>query len=156
MTLAALVVAAVATVGVHLWLDVLPQLQTQQRAVTQVAEGESVETAGQTLALRGTRWDEFEAPKGMRTLSVRLDASGGADATWCGAFTLSEVNGDRVWLDARSVVDVPYDAGESSCRDESIAYEILAVFVVPADATGPFHLDVPGDAAEVTRFTIDE
>lgn len=153
---AALALAVVATVGVHVWLDVMPAVQTQAQNITSVAEGESAEIAGQTLSLRSARWDEFEAPHGMRTVSVRLNASGGDDATWCREFMLSEVHGDRVWLDARSELDVPYDAGEASCRDESFAYEILAVFLIPKDAPGPFHFDIPGESGAVTRFAIEE
>lgn len=156
VALAALVVAAVATVGVHAWLDVLPAMQTQAKTMTQVADGESVEIAGQTMSLQSSRWDEFEAPAGMRTMSVRLDAGGGDDATWCQAFTLTESEGGRVWLDARSELDVPFDAGESSCREEPFSYDILAVFLVPEDAVGPFHFDVPGETSEVARFTIEE
>lgn len=156
MALAALAVAAVAAVGVHVWLDVLPAMQTQARSVTHVADGESVEIAGQTMSLQSARWDEFEAPEGMRTLSVLLHAGGGDDATWCRAFTLTEVHGGRVWLDARSELDVPYDAGESSCREESFPYDILAVFLTPEDAVGPFYFDVLGDASEVARFTVAE
>jgi hypothetical protein len=153
--LIALAVAAVATVGVHVWLDVLPAMQTQTMTMTHVADGESVEIAGQRMSLQSARYDEFEAPEDMRTISVRLHAGGGDESTWCQAFTLTEAQGGRVWLDARSELDVPYDAGESSCREESFSYDILAVFLVPEDAVGPFYFDVPGDATEVTRFTIE-
>ncbi|MDQ0642757.1 hypothetical protein [Microbacterium murale] len=155
IALTALAVAAVATVGVHLWLDVLPSIQTQTKTVTDVAEGENVEIAGQTMSLQSARFDEFKAPSGMHTVSVRLNAGGGAESTWCQAFTLSETQGERVWLDARSELDVPYDAGESSCREESFSYTILAVFLIPDDAVGPFHFDIPGELGEVTRFTVE-
>lgn len=156
VALIALAVAAAATVGVHVWLDVLPAMQTQAQAITYVAEGESVEIAGQRISLQSARYDEFEAPDEMRTISVRLHAGGGDDATWCRAFTLTEAHGGRVWLDARSALDVPYDAGESSCRDESFSYDILAVFLLPEDVGGPFYFDVSEDASEATRFTIEE
>ncbi|MCS3842982.1 hypothetical protein [Microbacterium sp. AK031] len=156
VALTALAVVAVTAVGVHVWLDVIPSLQTQAQTITNVAEGENVQVAGQTMSFRSARWDEFEAPDGMRTVSVRLNAGGGDEATWCRDFTLAEAHGDRVWLDARSAVDVPYDAGEASCRDESFAYEILAVFLVPEDAVGPFHFDIPGELGEVTRFTVEK
>jgi ferric-dicitrate binding protein FerR (iron transport regulator) len=155
VALTALAVAVIATVGVHVWLDVIPSVQTRAQTITNVAEGESVEIAGQTISLRSARADEFEAPEGMRTVSVRLNAGGGDDATWCREFTLTEMHGERVWLDARSELDVPYDAGEASCRDESFAYEILAVFLVPEDAAGPFYFDIPGEPGEVTRFTVE-
>lgn len=156
VAVAALAVAAVASVGVHVWLDVIPSVQSQAQTITNIDDGESVEIAGQTMSLRSARWDEFDAPDDMRTVSVRLNAGGGEDATWCREFTLAEAHGDRAWLDARSVVDVPYDAGEASCRDESFAYEILAVFLVPDDAVGPFHFDIPGEPGDVTRFTVAE
>ncbi|WP_426188198.1 hypothetical protein [Microbacterium sp. TWP3-1-2b2] len=156
LALTALAVAAIATLGVHVWLDALPQVQAQAQDITQVTDDESVEIAGQTLSLRSARWGEFDAPEGMRTVSVRLNASGGDEATWCREFTLAEAHGGRVWLDARSVLDVPYDAGEASCRDESFSYEILAVFLIPEDAAGPFHFDIPGELGDVTRFTVEE
>lgn len=156
VALTALAIAAVATVGVHVWLDVIPSVQTQAQTIKNISEGESTEIGGQVMSLASARWDEFEAPEGMRTFSVRLNAGGGEDATWCRDFTLTEAHGDRVWLDARSELDVPNDAGEASCRDESFAYEILAVFLVPGDALGPFHFDVPGEDGVVTRFTVEE
>lgn len=156
LTLTALAIAAVATVGVHLWLDLLPEMENRAQTITQVAEDESAEVAGQTISLRSARFDEFEAPDGVHTVSVRLNAGGGDESTWCSDFTLTEVRGGRVWLDARSAVDVADDMAESSCREESFSYEILAVFLVPDDATGPFHFDIPGDIGEITRFTIEQ
>lgn len=156
VALIALAVAAVATVGVHVWLDVLPSIPTESTAVTNVAENERVEVAGQTISLQSVRWEEFEAPDGMHTVTVRLSAGGGPEATWCRDFTLSESHGARVWLDARAELDVPYDAGESSCREESSSYKILAVFLVPEDVVGPFFFDIPGELDEVTRFTIEQ
>jgi hypothetical protein len=150
-TLIALVVAAVAVVGVHVWFDVLPNSE-ESRVVD--AQDRSAHIAGQTLALDSARWGEFEAPSGSRTLSIRMESDGGPDATTCGLFTLAEAQGDRVWSNARSALDVPYEAGESYCLEESGPYAILAVFLLPDDAEGPFLLDVPGDD-EIARFPVE-
>lgn len=150
--LIALAVAATTCAGVHVWLDVLPTLEDED--VTMVAPGRSADLAGQQLSLSSTAWGEFEAPDGMRSLSVLLSASGGSDASICGATSLTEPATGRVWLDGRSLVDVPYERGESSCTVESGSYDVLAVFVVPDDAAGPFELDVPGDG-DVARFVIE-
>lgn len=150
--LAALLVAAAAVVAVHLWLDVLPATSGDPSTIDAV-DG-SAEIAGQTLSLDSARWDEFEAPDGSRTLSIRIASGGGADATTCGLFTLSEADGDRVWSDARSALDVPFDAGESYCQEASGPYAMLAVFLLPDDARGPFVLEVPGDG-EVARFPVE-
>ncbi|WP_435747156.1 hypothetical protein [Microbacterium sp. PMB16] len=151
LALVSLLVAAAAVVGVHVWLDVLP---ASGGPAVIAAEDGAADIAGQTLDLDAARWDEFEAPEGSRTLSIRLDAGGGADATTCGQLTIAEAQGDRVWSNARRVLDVPFDAGESSCLEGSGPYVILAVFLLPDDADGPFLLDVPGDG-EIARFVVE-
>lgn len=152
VALTALLVAAAAVVAVHVWLDVLPAA-TGDPTTIDAGDG-AAEIAGQTLVVDSVRWDEFEAPEGSRTLSIRIDSGGGADATICGVFTLAEADGDRVWSNARSVLDVPVEAGESYCQEASGPYVILAVFLLPDDADGPFVLEVPGDG-EVARFPIE-
>ncbi len=152
VALIALLVAVVAVVGVHVWFDVLPA-STDDTAMIDARNG-SAEIAGQSLALDSARWDEFDAPAGSRTLSIRVESGGGSDATACGLFTLAEAEGARVWSNARSVLDVPFDAGESFCQEESGPYVILAVFLLPDDAEGPFVLEIPGDG-EVARFPVE-
>ncbi|MBT2483473.1 MULTISPECIES: hypothetical protein [unclassified Microbacterium] len=152
LALTALAVAAVAVVGVHVWLDVLPAAESSTQIMT--AENGRAEIAGQTLTLSSVRWGEFEAPDGSRTMSIRLDSDGGPDAESCGLFTLAEVEGDRVWSNARTGLDVPYDAGASYCQEESGPYVILAVFVLPDGVDGPFQLEVPG-ADRSARFAVD-
>lgn len=148
----ALLVAAVAVVAVHVWLDVLPTATGDPRTIEAV-DG-TAEIAGQTLSVGSARWDEFEAPGGSRTLSIRIDSGGGSEATTCGLFTLAEAEGDRVWSNARSALDVPFEAGESYCQEASGPYALLAVFVLPDDADGPFVLEIPGDG-EVARFPVE-
>lgn len=148
----ALGAAVVAVAGVHLWLDALPTVR--EGDVTIVAAGASSEIAGQRLSLESTAWDEFDAPAGMRTLSILLSASGDEEASICGSTRLTEPSTDRVWLDGRSLLDVPRERGEPSCTVESGPYDVLAVFVVPDDAAGPFELDVPG-SGETARFLIE-
>ena len=150
--LIALLVTAIAAVGVHVWLDVLPTSAARTPAIVEVEQ--RGEIAGQTISIDSVRWDEFDAPAGSRTISVRLDATGGKDATYCGELTLAEVDGARVWLDARAEFDVPSDAGERSCLEESLPYDILTVFLLPDDAVGPFHLDIP-DGDRITRFSVE-
>jgi hypothetical protein len=151
VALAALVVAAAAVVGVHVWLDVLPA--SGGPSMIEAADG-TADVAGQTLELGTARWDEFEAPEDSRTLSIRIDAGGGPDSTTCGQPTLAEVEGERVWSNARSALEVPYDAGESACLAGSGPYVILAVFLLPEDADGPFVLDIAGDG-EIVRFPVE-
>lgn len=153
LPLIALAAGAVAAVGVHVWLDVLPASTRVAQTIT-VADPQA-EIAGQTIALERSTWSEFDAPEGSRTLSIRLDARAGAEATTCGTFALTEQHSGRVWENARSVLGVPSDAAESSCQTESAPYEILAVFLLPADADGPFWFDVPGDSGAIARFSVD-
>lgn len=146
---------ATAAFLVHLWLDVLTLERPDTPDVVAAVDG-GAEIAGHTLSLTNRAWDEFEAPAGSRSLSVRLSASPSAAPTICGPLTLTEPRSGRVWLDARSDLDVPYDSGERECLDEeSGPYSILAVFLLPEDATGPFALDVPDEDDRVARFTID-
>lgn len=152
LALTALAAAAVAVAGVHVWFDVRPATESSTEIVT--AENGRAEIAGQTLTLGSVRWGEFEAPDGSRTVSIRLDSDGGPDAAPCGLFTLAEVAGDRVWSNARGGLDVPYDAGASSCQQESGPYVILAVFLLPDDVDGPFRLEVPGPD-RIARFAVD-
>ncbi|MGO1849588.1 hypothetical protein [Microbacterium sp.] len=151
--LIALLAAAIAAAGVHVWLDVLPSSEADRPVIVEVER--RGEIAGQTIAVDSVRWDEFDAPVDSRTVSVLLDATGGKEATMCGAFTLSEVDGPRVWLDARADLDVPSDAGERSCLEESLSYDIFVVFLVPDDAVGPFHLDIPDLDSRIARFTVE-
>lgn len=152
LPLTALAVASVAAIGVHLWMEALPLLPRMARDTTTVEASAAI--AGQTLTIGPVEWEEFDAPSGSRTLSIRLDASGGADATACGVFSLTEPSTGRVWENARSALVVPYEAGESGCRDGSAAYEILAVFLLPDDAEGPFAFDVPDTEGMIARFVI--
>lgn len=152
--LTALALSAIAVAGVYFWLDVQPVIEKESVTVIESADGRA-EIAGQELVLDDARWDEFDGPEGMRVVSVHLRASGGPDATMCRDVTLSEVHGSRTWLDADDVVDVPYEAGESSCVEESAPYDIVAVFAVPEDATGPFHLDIAGERRVVARFLVE-
>lgn len=149
--LLALAISLAVCAGVHVWLDVLPTVRDD--AVTLVAPGQSGELAGQRLSLTSTVWGEFDAPAGTRSLSVLLRASGGTDAALCGATRLTEPATGRDWLDARSLLGVPRDRGESTCTAESRSYDVLAVFVVPDDAAGPFEFEVSGDG-ETVRFVL--
>lgn len=151
--LIALIVAAVAVVGVQFWLAVAPALSRTSQSIEMVETDADI--AGQTLRMGSARWDEFEAPSGSRTLSIRLDSGGGADASTCGPFVLTEPSSERSWQEATSVLDVPYDAGERSCVEESAPYRILTVFLVPDDASGPFFFDVPGPDQVTARFVIE-
>lgn len=150
--LAALLIAAVAMVGVTVWLDVLPSIRPTDRVIE--AES-SVELSGQTLSLGSVEWGEFEASDGARTLSVRLSSTGGFDASTCGVSTLTEPDSSRTWVSSRASIDVPYDEGESSCIAESSSYRILLVFLVPDDADGPFRLDIEGSDDDLARFVIE-
>src|SRR5690606_26935313 len=105
----AFLIAATACAGVHVWLDVLPTMRDHDVTVSE--SGQSTEIAGQHLALTSAAWDEFETPAGMRSLSVLLHASGGEDASICGATSLTEPSTGRVWADARSLLDVPRERG---------------------------------------------
>ncbi|MFB7250080.1 hypothetical protein [Microbacterium sp. NPDC056234] len=152
-SLGALLLAVVAVVAVHVWFDVLPS--NTSASVTAVSADDAVDVAGQQLLLRSVREDEFDAPEGAHALSVRLRSSGGLDATTCPAFLLTEAAGGRVWESSRAELDVPHDAGESGCRAESAPYDILAVFVVPDDATGPFWFDVTDEDGTVLRLPVE-
>ena len=112
LPLLALVVAATATIGVHLWFDAAP-LAGRDEPTYLMADG-TVEIGGHDLTVTSARWDEFPAPAGSVTLSIRLDARSGADAENCGAFLLSEADGDRVWQDARR------DVSPGSVREMSV------------------------------------
>lgn len=149
-----LLAAAVAAVAVHVWLDVLPAQEGDEETIVAAADG-TAEIAGQTITVERSAWDAVPAPAGSRTLSVGLYATGGAAATGCGPLRLVEAGSGRVWLDARSELDVPFDAGERSClAEESAPYTILPVFLLPEDAAGPFTLEIPDEADRIGRFPV--
>lgn len=152
--LTALMFTAIAVAGVYLWLEVSPVTERHRLTIVPASDG-SAEIAGQELTVESTRWDEFDSPPGTRSVSIRVHASGGADAMTCGPFMLTEATGGRTWLDADDVLDVPYEEGESSCLEDSAPYDIISVFVVPEDAVGPFHLDVAGEGNVVARFDVE-
>jgi hypothetical protein len=157
LPLIALAVTAVAAIGVHVWLDVIPASTRGAHTITMAEpqDDPQAEIAGQTITLDSAVWSEFDAPEGARTLSIRLDARPGADATTCGAFALTEVDGGRVWEKADAELEVPSDAGARGCLEESVSYRILAVFLLPAEAEGPFWFDIPGDDGESARFSVE-
>lgn len=153
-SLAALVVASAAVLAVQLWFHVRPNVDTT--AHDPIVAEKSVELGGHRLSYASARWDEFAAPDGSKTLSIRLDAHSRPETELCGTFHLTEVNGDRVWLPAGSAVDVDSE-DELSCREDMRSYRILEVFLLPADAVGPFWLDVPvGDDMQTVRFRIGD
>lgn len=149
--LIALAIAAGAAAGAYLWLDVLPSQRTSEIVV---AADDRADVAGQTLSLGSTRWDEYPAPDGTRTLSVRLDASGGADSELCTLASLTDRPSGRTWEPSREGLEVPYDDTERSCVASPDSYRILLVFLLPDDAEGPFDLDM-GVSAELARFVVD-
>jgi hypothetical protein len=151
--LIALLAAAVALVVVSLWLDVLPSRESAP-PTPHVADG-PIDLGGNRLELIRAIPDEFPAPDGAHTLSIRLAADSTEDAERCGTFTLREATGDREWLTAGSAVDVRYGDEESSCRKGTGSYRILTVFLLPNDADGPFWLDIAvGD--DVVRFPVGD
>nr|WP_314840965.1 hypothetical protein [uncultured Microbacterium sp.] len=152
VALIALAAAAVAVVGAYLWLDVLPDVGSRP----EVVQGDpTADLSGQRLTLGDAEWDEFDAPEGSRTLSVRVSSSGGGDAAFCGPATLTEHGSARVWLSSRDGLDVPGDLGESSCAMDSSPYRMLLVFLLPDDASGPFDLDIAGGDHDVARFVVE-
>jgi len=154
LSLTALMFCVVAVAGVHLWLDVMPIADRQKETITVVDDG-TAELAGQEVTLEDARWDEYPAPDRARVVSVHMRGSGGPESTSCGRVTLSEVQGSRTWLDADDVIDVPYEAGQSYCTEESEPYDITSVFLVPDDVEGPFFLDIAGDDHTITRFLVE-
>lgn len=153
IALVALLVAAAAAFLVHLWLDVLNDPLPDEPTVVEAVDGRA-EIAGHELELRAATRDAFDAPAGSHTVSVTLTAVPLAEPTGCGPLLLTEPSSGRAWIDASRDLDVPRDAGERYCLDdESASYRILAVFLVPDDASGPFLLDVPDDDG-IARFSI--
>lgn len=152
LALAGLAVAAAAAVSVHVWFDVLPTTDDAGPVIT--ASDGTAEVGGHRLSVEGVEWGEFSAPDGSTTLSVTLRAHSADEAELCGTFLLSEAPSGREWLDARGDVDVRTD-DERSCRSGSGAYRILAVFLLPEDASGPFWLDAPIGSADVLRIRVD-
>lgn len=151
VALLALAVAIVAVVGAYVWLDVLPGIRPAGRVI----EADSTaDVAGQTLSLSGAEWGEFEAPEGTRSLSVRMTSSGGPEAGSC-TISISEPSTSRTWLSSRDGLDVPYDEDERSCTIEGSSYRILAVFLLPDDAEGPFLLDVEDGDHVTARFLVE-
>lgn len=151
--LIALAAALVAAAGAYVWLDLLPNLPPDGPRVT--AAETSAEIAGQTLSMGDATWDEFDAPDGTRSLSIRLSSGGGIDAEPCGPATLTETDSGRVWVSSRAGLDVPYDEGERSCIADDGPYRILLVFLLPDDATDPFDLDIAGADDDLVRFVVE-
>ncbi len=150
--LIALAIAVVAMLGATVWLDIVPSVRSTDRVI----EAEStVDIAGQTLTLGPTEWGEFDSPEDTRVLSIRLQSSGGSDASLCGQATLTEIDTDRTWLSSRKSLVVPSDEGENSCLPEPASYRILLTFLLPDDADGPFLLDIEGSDNDLARFRID-
>ncbi|MBO9624935.1 MAG: hypothetical protein J7484_01020 [Microbacterium sp.] len=154
LAIGGLVLAALAAFGAHFWYDVRPRIGADKPYVTADESG-AVEAGGNRLSIWSVTRAEFEAPTGSTTLSVRMHAASTEDSERCGAVTLTEADGGRVWLDARRDVDIRSDE-EHSCQEGSASYDILAVFLLPDDARGPFWLDVPIGRSDQVRLLVEE
>lgn len=152
LALTGLLAATLAAAGMHVWFQTLPALEGSEPSVV-ISDG-SVELGGHLLRVSSTRWGQFDAPEGSTTFSVVLDARSDQESALCGDIALAEANGSRVWLQAHRDLDATSD-DEWSCQEDSRFYGILAVFLLPEDASGPFWLDVPIGSSEVLRFRLD-
>lgn len=94
----------------------------------------------------------LEVPAGTRALLVTIDVDPTADAEGCGAPSLHELEGaGRAWR-MSAALDWYDMERPTACRSEPEGpYTIATPFLVPADATGPFAVEVV-TAGELPRF----
>lgn len=119
-----------------------------------VAAGEVGVMSGSELSNIRTAWgspqesEELGVPDDARLLAVALDIERTGDAHMSCSFRLSEQGGrERVWMPAISRLtwtffDTPSDC-DTSVKEQK--YTALVPFLLPADAEGPFLLEVLGD-----------
>lgn len=119
-----------------------------------VAEGEIGRTSGSEVSNVRSVWgspgenEDFAVPDGANLLGVAVDIERTGDAHMTCSFRLSEQGGQRrVWLTAEARLNWTLFDTPSRCdtAQEGSKYSALAPFLLPADAKGPFFLEVLAD-----------
>lgn len=124
-----------------------------------VAAGETVggATWGEAT-LEEMPMTEGEAPEGARAALLRIQVDPSGDPIECGSPVLHETAGlQRSWDLTRSAGELP-DGLEEELRcpeGSTAAFELVVPFILPADAEGPFSIDVevPELSPQFLRFT---
>lgn len=94
--------------------------------------------------------DNENAPPHTEVLQVTVAVDPGVFTANCGTPTLHEVGGqNRQWIaDRDNLLDLPYDENRMvACDSATSPFEMTLHYIVPADAKGPFTLNVVVDRA---------
>lgn len=129
-----------------------------------VAAGEEEVVSGETWGPAQIELVEDDDPRatgvpsGARLVVATIEVPVGAE---CFAPMLREVDGlEREWNQARRV-ELNWhtsDGASGYCSAENVTSRLETPFVVPADATGPFELDVsiPDELPRFLRFVVGD
>lgn len=154
----ALVIAAAAAFGTHLWFETRLALEGQHTTLTVATDGTGT-IADQQITLVSTAFDlpGLTHPDGTRTLTVRLTSDGAHSENSCRSTTLVERDGQhRTWNELTSAATAGSAGSAVTCTDEPGRYDIEAVFILPSDATGPFRVELADtDVTGVLAFGIE-
>lgn len=128
-----------------------------------VAEDDSAELVGASFGpVRSAVIEDLsglDVPDGAKVIAAAVPVDPGPKGVSCRRPTLTQQSSGRQWALMRSEIGVPYnpDEPEFCSADELGDYELIAPFVIPEDAEGPFWLDVwPQDSGGMfLRFSID-
>lgn len=164
-------IIVVALIGLGAFWYFLTWQPVQQGAYNQperIAAGEVGEMSGSEVSNIRSAWgspqesEELDVPDGARLLGVAVDIERtGADHMDC-SFRLSEAGGQRrLWMPAVARLTWTFYDTPSDCTTaaEDKKYTALVPFLLPADAKGPFLLEVLGSEKPrylQLEFTPDE
>ncbi len=139
--LALLIPGAVVVIGGQEWIT---YYGFRPISPIDVREGESADFAGATFGPArvsdGTATQRERIPNGARILVAEIPVQPGAESPGC-TVTLRETTGQRRhWEVQPNALD---RTGHVSCTTENSGrYVVEAPFLVPADATGPFAIEL--------------
>lgn len=128
-----------------------------------VDQGETAELAdatwGPVRAVDVTDAEELTAPSDARVIAVAVPVDPHGESPSCFSPVLVEQDTGRRWEEMTTELGIPYSAEEpTNCTkpedDENgdpgpvVPYEIIVGYIVPADAEGPFWVEV----AEINSY----
>jgi hypothetical protein len=160
LALGALVVLVPATYAAVTWNEWSAVLQNSASQPITVEPGDHAEYAGATVGPASADFTELpDAPEGARVVTVTLHIDPGDDPLACSELELREIGGLARQWNAREDLGREWDPDRhSSCSSEIEApYDLLLDYLVPADAAGPFVVELKSVAGwpEFVRAVVE-
>lgn len=160
VALGALMVLVPATYAAVTWNEWSAVLQNSASQAITVEPGDHAEYAGATVGPASADFTELpDAPEGARVVTVTLHIDPGSDPLQCTKPELREIGGHQRQWDLREDLGREWDPDRHTFCDSEAesSYELLMDYLVPADAAGPFVVELKSVAGwpEFVRAVVD-